>query len=884
MKPFPTYLPVLGNRDPSSPKNPVQRRLFPQRQPEMPKQESSEGLDVEGSIELLSVTSKIKKSGLSNLQSQEPVGQGQQRARSKSFECLHGHYDLFTDETTEAETISSKPALGDSNPSPLQKSVQRRLVPQEQLEMPEQESFDGLDAEDCIDLPSVTSKVKKGGFSNLQLQEPAGQRQQKARSKSSECLHSHYDLSTEETTEAETISNKPALGNSTPSTLKKPVQRRLFPHEHPEMLEQESFEGLDAEDSIELPSVTSKVKKYGLSNLQSQERAGQRQQRARSKSFECLHGHYDLFTEETTEAETISNRLTLGNSNPSPLKSPVQKWLIPQGKPGMPEQGSQGSFEGLDAEASIELPSVTLKVKKSGLSSLQSQEPTGQRHQRAHSTSSKYLDVEDSIGQPSVTSTVKKSGHSNLQSQEPAGQRQQRANSKPFECLDVEDSFKLPSRSPKVKGNGSGDALPQDTPTVQNQEVHTKDSEVFIPQDGNESSSFVLNTERSGCDDSLQHCSTASSKLLEAIHREFLSQRPKSQAQERDLTLKKPSEPRKEINARGQEPENTDYGMCFWAKVFKSDDRTHPKSFLLCVDGKIQKIPDLRVGKCVGFTPKKFCNNPIKKLNWETTFSTLEEKINKRGSLDWEGEIHLIAESLFCYHHKSQASYAVNTLRTDYKKWIGTDEPGFIQSEIKSSSRDTSQGKEILYISRGPTTRSQTKGQTKKIPVLETFVFKPYPQKRQNLADRIREVMIKELSRQDNIDGLIYIYWIPGNQQIPEGLVKIGVTNVTVASRLEVGNGWRKCHPDLVHKYPTKSIKFPHACRVERLIHAELSISRHKQIGCLHCDRTSHVELFAVPLAQAIEVTKRWTKWACGLPYDKNGRIRIECIPRIAYN
>lgn len=529
---------------------------------------------------------------------------------------------------------------------------------------------------------------------------------------------------------------------------------------------------------------------------------------------------------------------------------------------------------------------MTSKVKKYGLSNLQSQEPTGQRHQRAHSTSSKYLDVEDSIGQPSVTSTVKKSGHSNLQSQEPAGQRQQRANSKPFECLDVEDSFNLPSRSPKVKGNGSGDALPQDTPTVQKQEVHTKDSEVFIPQDGNESSSFVLNTERSGCDDSLQHCSTASNKLLEAINREFLSQRPKSQAQERDLTLKKPSEPRKEINARGQEPENTDYGIYFRAKVFKSDDRTHPKSFLLCVDGNFQKIPDLRVGKCVGFTPKKFCNNPIKKMHWETTFSTLEEKINKRGSLDWEGKIHLIAESLFCYHHKSQASDAVNTLRTDYKKWIGTDEPGFIQSEIKSSSRDTSQGKEILYISRGPTTRSQTKGQTKKIPVLETFVriFKPYPQKRQNLADRIREVMIKELSRQDNIDGLIYIYWIPGNQQIPEGLVKIGVTNVTVASRLEVGKGWRKCYPDLVHKYPTKSIKFPHARRVERLIHAGLGISRRKQIGCLHCDRTSHVELFAVPLAQAIEVTKRWTEWACGLPYDKNGLIRTECIPRIAYN
>lgn len=419
------------------------------------------------------------------------------------------------------------------------------------------------------------------------------------------------------------------------------------------MPEKESFNGLDVEDSINLPSVTLKVKKSGLSNLQSQEPAGQRQQRAHSKPSECL-----------------------------------------------------------DVEDSIDPPSVTSTVKKSGLSNLQPQELAGQRQQRAHSKPSECLDVEGSINLPSVTSTVKKSGRSNPQTQNPAGQRQQRACSKSSECLDVKDSFKLSSRSLKVKGNGSGDSLPQETPTIQKQEVHTKDAEVFIPQDGTESSLFVPKTERSGCDNSLQHCSTASNKLIEALIREFLSQ-----------------------------------------------------------------------------------------------------------------------------------------------------------------------GKDILYISRGPITRSRTKGQTKEIPVFESSVriFEPYAQKRQNLADRIRKVMIKELSREDSMDGLIYIYWIPGNHEIPEGLVKIGVTSVTVASRL-----WRKCHPDLIHKYPTESIKFPHAYRVERLIHEELRSSQHKQIVCLRCGVNSHVELFAVPLAQAIEVTKRWTEWARGQSYDKNGLIRTECIPRIA--
>ena len=469
-----------------------------------------------------------------------------------------------------------------------------------------------------------------------------------------------------------------------------------------------------------------------------------------------------------------------------------------------------------------------------------------------------------------MTSNVKKSGRSRPQLEEPAGQRQQKACSKSFECLDVEDSIKSSSRTPKNKGNCSGESLPRELPTVQKQEVHTKDSKRLSPQDGTESSLFVLKTEKSGCDNSLQHCRTALHKLQEAINQEVPSQRPKSQSQKRDFTLKKPSESRKLIKARGQEP----------------DDRIHPKSSLLYVEGKIQKISDLRAGKCVGFTPKRSCNNPIKRLHWQTNFSTLEDKINKRGSLDWKEEfkeIHQIAGLLFCHCHKAQAFHTVKTLRMDYEKWIGTDESGPNQSQINSSTPDTSQGKDILYISRGPITRSQTKDQTKEIPVLGTFIpkFKPFPQKLQNLADHIRELMIKELSIYDAMDGLIYIYWIPAKPQIPQGLVKIGVTNVTVASRLK---GWRKCHPELVRKYPKKTIKFPHARRVERLIHAELRISRHTQIGCQHCDRNTHVELFAVPPKQAIEVTKRWTEWACGLPYDKNGWIRTECIPRIAYS
>ena len=81
----------------------------------------------------------------------------------------------------------------------------------------------------------------------------------------------------------------------------------------------------------------------------------------------------------------------------------------------------QESFEVLDAEDSIELPSVTSKAKKIGRSSLQPEEPAGQH--RAHSKPSECLHIEGSIDLPSVTSNVKKSGRSNPQPEGPAGQR-----------------------------------------------------------------------------------------------------------------------------------------------------------------------------------------------------------------------------------------------------------------------------------------------------------------------------------------------------------------------------------------------------------------------------------------------------------------------------
>ena len=196
--------------------------------------------------------------------------------------------------------------------------------------------------------PSPTPRNRSGLLSTTEFQHPLRARNLVSNTTdltSATGYVSHYDASAKEITEAGTVSIKPALGNRDPLPLIKLVQRQLFPQEQAGMRKQEYFGGLDAEDSIELPPVTSKVKKIGRSSPQPEEPAGQRHHRAHSKPSKCLQ-----------------------------------------------------------VEGSIDLPSVTSNVKKSGRSSPRPEEPAGKQHHRAHSRPSECLLVEESIDLPSVTS------------------------------------------------------------------------------------------------------------------------------------------------------------------------------------------------------------------------------------------------------------------------------------------------------------------------------------------------------------------------------------------------------------------------------------------------------------------------------------------------
>lgn len=559
--------------------------------------------------------------------------------------------------------------------------------------------------------------------------------------------------------------------------------------------------------------------------------------------------HNDVSTEEATEAGSVYNRPSLKNSNPSSLKQPVQRRLFQQ-QPGL--QG-QEAFEGANVLVKTKSPVVTLKDKTPP------KEGSRLQQQVAYSKSSEFLDGKENIKVPPVTPKANQSGRSNTPPEEGA-------YSKSSEFLDVKDNIEVPSVTPKATQSGRSNRLRQESSGLGQPRAHIKDSTGGLSsQDGTESSSSDQVTEESGFENSLQQELTAAPKS-EAYTQAFQSQRQEFQSQERDLTMKKTSEPRKRNEFRSQEPENTGSGINSRAEAITTGDRTYPRSSSLLIDEKtLHDLLNLRTHKCVGIrTTKIECNSLVKRCLWAENLERLQKNISVEAILSSE-TLSQVVENLLCYHHKKQASEVLSKWTTSFQKWIGSGGLNF------SSNPD------------GPRTRSQLKdqtvGPTKEIAVLECFtrIFQPFSRIQKNIRAHLLKVMSNELSDPDKKPGLIYIYWIPGNRQIPDGLVKIGVTNTeTTERRIKL---WKRCHPDLDCTKSPDFPKFPHAKRIEKLIHADLKIFQHRQIGCSRCTSDSHKELFAVPLQVAIKATVSWMKWACRQPYNEDGLIRRECIP-----
>ncbi|PGH03853.1 hypothetical protein GX51_03841 [Blastomyces parvus] len=152
-------------------------------------------------------------------------------------------------------------------------------------------------------------------------------------------------------------------------------------------------------------------------------------------------------------------------------------------------------------------------------------------------------------------------------------------------------------------------------------------------------------------------------------------------------------------------------------------------------------------------------------------------------------------------------------------------------------------------------------------PISQLQNFTPYRPKRQEgisasqWLERLIKTPFKNKNR-NNLEGLIYIYWQPGNF----GHLKIGWTK-DITKRLQ---RWEnQCGSKLEVYFPKQVAAdeqeqqdirpIKHICRVEQLVHAELKEQRKKEESC-PCGK-AHREWFEVSPVIAVEVARKWMRW-----------------------
>lgn len=176
---------------------------------------------------------------------------------------------------------------------------------------------------------------------------------------------SHNNAFREVATKTETISDGPALENSNPPPLRKPVQRRLYPHKRPGIQSQEAFEGLDVPYTIGLSAVTQKVERRGRSNSLPQERFRPREQKAFTKASKWLDVEDSIESSSTTPKVEES-----GSGDFLPQESPTiqkQEAHIKDSESLSPQDGSEPSSSDLKTERNV--CDDSLQQKLTGLQS-----------------------------------------------------------------------------------------------------------------------------------------------------------------------------------------------------------------------------------------------------------------------------------------------------------------------------------------------------------------------------------------------------------------------------------------------------------------------------------------------------------------------------------
>ncbi|CAH0020107.1 unnamed protein product [Clonostachys rhizophaga] len=129
----------------------------------------------------------------------------------------------------------------------------------------------------------------------------------------------------------------------------------------------------------------------------------------------------------------------------------------------------------------------------------------------------------------------------------------------------------------------------------------------------------------------------------------------------------------------------------------------------------------------------------------------------------------------------------------------------------------------------------------------------------QSVAEDLLDTNPK-LSENEVTNGYLYSFRVPGNGRF----VKIGFT--TREGEIRIGEWKKSCNRDPEVLYLVMKV-VPHAHRVEKLVHAELTEHR-VRIYCGRCGK-QHIEWFEAPEAIVITSLKKWLLWIAGKLYEE---------------
>jgi hypothetical protein len=302
--------------------------------------------------------------------------------------------------------------------------------------------------------------------------------------------------------------------------------------------------------------------------------------------------------------------------------------------------------------------------------------------------------------------------------------------------------------------------------------------------------------------------------------------------------------------------------------------------------------------KCASLTAKgKPCKNSVKSESQYFYRKTISEMVHTATSTSVKHTLEDLASVLrhhiLCHTHKKHTpiypekySSAIDIFQADCERErerletksaiakankIGEGSTTILVNSRSHGLLTPPSSPEISKMSRDPSTYWKEGFDTSPLHVLGKFDdITEHSTPQNKIVQIIRESLcLKPLYNEglsskpsDNEvnDGYLYSFTVPGNA----GFVKIGFTTRKGNIRIEK---WRNhCNRNCEVIYPATKV-VPHAHRIERLVHAELSEYR-RRIYCERCLK-QHVEWFTVPEAVAIASLKKWSLWMAGRPYEE---------------